>query len=83
MDESPELPLLAPEVTYLRTVALESQELFQELRYAAFTEKQATEIVARMVSDALNLRNEDIYYIEYVDEDDEDDEDELYDGDDS
>ena len=55
--------------------------MFGELRRAGFTERQAINVVAQMVSDTLYSRNEDTYTIEYVgfDEDDED-EDDTYDG---
>lgn len=84
MDETPDLPALLPAVTYLREVALEGQELHGELLYAGFSEKQATLIVAQMIIDAVNSRDEDDYTIEFVssyDDDDDypDDEDDLYD----
>ena len=87
MDETPDLPALLPAVTYLREVALEGQELHRELLYAGFTEKQATNIVAQMVIDALSYRDgEDDYMIEFVSSSDDDDElddedDNDYDGD--
>lgn len=86
MDDQPELPVTLPAVTFLREVALEGQELHNELLYAGFTEKQATLIVAQMIVDAVNSREEDDYTIEFVssydDDDDLDDEDDNdYDGD--
>lgn len=84
MDEQPELPVTLPAVTFLREVALEGQELHNELLYVGFSEKQATMIVAQMIVDAVNSRDEDEYTIEFVssyDEDDLDDEDDNdYDG---
>ena len=81
MSEPTEFPELFPTTTYLREVALEGQELFMELRYAGFTETQATNFVAQMVSDTLNSSNEATYSIEYTayEEDDDADEDEPYD----
>lgn len=80
MDETPELPGLLPAVTYLREVALEAQELFMELRHVGFTETQATNIVAQMVSHAIDSRDEDQYMIVYTSEDDDDmNEDDPYD----
>jgi hypothetical protein len=75
MDDSADLPVLAPEITFLREVALEGQELYGELRYVGFTERQATAIVARMITDAVHSRNEDDYAIVYMESDDEDDDD--------
>lgn len=80
MDEPQELPALLPAITYLREIALEAQELHAELRLVGFTEKQATNIVGQMVSDALQSRNEDTYTIEYSSYEDDDDEDDTYDG---
>lgn len=84
MDETPDLPALVPAVTYLREVALEGQELFTELLYAGFSEKQSTLIVAQMVIDAVNSRDDEGYAVEFVSSDDDDDdypddEDDLYD----
>lgn len=86
MDDTPDLPALVPAVTYLREIALEGQELHNELRYAGFTERQATQIVAQMIIDAVNSRDEEDYTIvftSYEDDDDLDEDDELYDDGDS
>jgi hypothetical protein len=74
MDEMPDLPATLPGVTFLREVALEGQELFTELRYAGFTEKQATTIVAQTISDALYSRV-DVDFAIIVSESDDDDDD--------
>lgn len=79
MDETPDLPALLPGVTYLREVAIESQELYTELRYAGFTERQALNLVGQMVIDALESRDEDEYDIEFVESDDDELEDDDYD----
>lgn len=85
MDETPDFPQTLPSVTYLREVAIEGQELHGELRYAGFTEKQATAIVAQMIADAVNSRHEEDFTVVYMesDEDDYDDEDDDYDDGDS
>lgn len=79
MDDSTDLPILAPEVTYLREVALEGKELHEELRDAGFTDKQATAIVAHFILDAVNSRDEEynVIYGEYSDDDDEEDDDDY------
>ncbi len=82
MDESSELPALAPAVTYLRQVALESKELHDELRYAGFSDKQATAIVAQMISEVLSSPEDVSYEIELIDSDDDEGEDDTYDDDD-
>lgn len=83
MEDMPDLPVSFPTMTYLQEVAIEGQELFRELRNAGFTERQATNIVAQMVLDALDSRDDDDYAIVYMesdeDDDDLDDEDDLYD----
>ncbi len=79
MDDSTDLPVLAPEVTYLREVALEGKELHDELRASGFTDKQATAIVANFIVDAVNSRDEEygVIYVEYSDDDDEEDDDDY------
>lgn len=85
MDDQPELPALLPETTYLREVAIEGQELYMELRYAGFTDRQAINIVAQMVIDAVSSRDDDEYEVEFISsyEDDDDEDDDLYDDRDS
>ena len=78
MDDPQELPALLPAITFLREVAIEAQELHAELKAVGFTEKQATNIVGQMVSDALNSRDEEYYTIGYA-SDEAEDEDDTYD----
>lgn len=80
MDDSTDLPVLAPEVTYLREVTLEGKELHDELRASGFTDKQATAIVANFIVDAVNSRDEAYITVMY-DYDEDEDEDDDYDGD--
>jgi hypothetical protein len=83
MDDKPELPTLRTEISFLREIALEGRELLDELLDVGFSDKQATFVVAQMIVDAVNSRDEDAYSIEFVSsyEEDEDDDDEDYYGD--
>lgn len=79
MDETPDLPLTLPAITYLKEITLEGQELFIELRDSGFTEKQATAIVAHFIVDAVNSRDEEYVTVMYEYSEDDDDEDDAYD----
>ena len=83
MDESLDLPVQTPAVTYLREVVLEGKELHEELRDAGFTDRQATVIVAQFIIDGVNSRDEEYAIVEIAYSDDDDDEDDTYDDGDS
>lgn len=83
MDESLDLPIQTPAVTYLREVVLEGKELHEELRSAGFTDSQATNIVAQFIIDGVNSRDEEYAIVEIAYSDEDDDEDDTYDDGDS
>lgn len=83
MEDSTDLPVLTPAITYLREIVLEGKELHEELVDAGFTDKQSTAIVAHFILDAVNSRDEEyeIVEIEFSDEDDYDEDDDYDDRD--
>ena len=86
MDDSLGAPLNAQDFSYLREVSIEGHELFQELKEAGFTKKEALNIVGQMVIDALDSRFDEDEYVEYTqsfEDEDDDDEDSIDDDGDS
>lgn len=68
-------------MTYLRQVSHEAHELYTELRKAGFPNKEAVNIVALMVIDALDSRDDDDYAVVFMESEEDDDyyEDDDYD----
>lgn len=75
MEDRPDMPVTLSDLSYLREIAVESHEAYQELRAAGFTEHQAVLITGQMFVDAVNSRDEHDSVFEFMDEEDDDDDD--------